>query len=264
MLQVLCISSLLEGNLDKNNKIIPATINKTNVAIIFEFAELIKEQEPYLDILKKIYNGDKNSAFDTMKIVSANKQFKKQCTTADELDVICFPYRNAPDDALVSKFETLQHLPQESLGHQYWKLYKRAGFEFPGAENAFSIEFATLHDTSHLLSGYDTSFQGDIYNVTFNQLSDNSPAMTWQLFPWVFCWQLGYPVYDFNMTRTGLIELPLFWEAWMRGHNTKISHFVVNGWDFWDHINTPLAEMKEVYGIPPLRNSSFKGKIEFM
>lgn len=264
ILHVLSIASILEGCRDEQGKIQKGKVNKNNLKLVLALANTIQHKALYLTILQQIYDDEIQQAFDTMIMESVNKQFIKQCRTMADFDRICFPYKEKQDLALAERFETLQHLPQPTLGHQFWKLYKKSGYEFPGSPNAWSVDFATFHDTAHLLSGYDTNYRGEIYSVTFNQLSDNTPALCWLLLPFVMCWQLGFSVNSFNNPQIDLIEQPLFWEAWIRGHNIKVNYFAQKPWDFWANVNTPLSTLRKEYGIPPLAKENFNGKMPYM
>jgi hypothetical protein len=261
-LQVLTISSLIEGNRDDNNAIISGTINTNNIAPLFTLAQIADIDDLYIQILKQIYNGDIQKAIDALRIININKQSTGQIQAIEELNDTYFPYKSGPDETLSAKFDRLKNLKKNTLGYQFWCLAIKSDNLFPGEIDAFDFHLSTFRDTSHLLSGYDTSQGGQLYNSTFSQLADNTPALSWKLLPSLLRWQLGYTVFNFTSPSTDIIDISLFWEAWMRGYHSKSIHFADKDWDFWAYANTPLETIKQLYGIPPLRSDNFEGKIK--
>ena len=121
----------------------------------------------------------------------------------------------------------------------------------PGQPGAVNEMFATPHDCTHLLSGYDTTPQGELLVLTFTarmhpvfpmeghisrsstrgisvSSSTSSPAVT--AAPW---------------TR------PNFWVAWQRGAATGADTFGL-GFDFWAWAEEPLDNLRADAGVPPL------------
>ena len=61
------------------------------------------------------------------------------------------------DPALVARYEALGKLPQNTFGKALWDFDKRNGYPFPGDPTALNAAFGTPHDSTHVISGYDTS-----------------------------------------------------------------------------------------------------------
>ena len=68
------------------------------------------------------------------------------------------PYGGAnADPALVARYDALGKLPQNTFGKALWDFDKTNGYAFPGDPTALNAAFATPHDSTHVISGYDTS-----------------------------------------------------------------------------------------------------------
>ena len=61
------------------------------------------------------------------------------------------------DPALVARYEALGKLPDNSFGKALWGFDKTNGYPFPGDPTALNAGFGTPHDSTHVISGYDTS-----------------------------------------------------------------------------------------------------------
>ena len=87
------------------------------------------------------------------------------------------------DPALVARYEALGKLPQNSFGKALWDFDKKNGYPFPGDPTALNAAFGTPHNSTHVISGYDTSARGEILVSTFtagmhpiNPMSGPHPA----------------------------------------------------------------------------------------
>ena len=72
----------------------------------------------------------------------------------------------AEDSETASRFRALENLPEETLGHQFFRHYIGAGLAFPGEKGGFPLG-ALFHDFAHVLAGYDTSLEGEMKNAAF-------------------------------------------------------------------------------------------------
>jgi hypothetical protein len=78
------------------------------------------------------------------------------------------PYVDGADDrALAASYGRLADCAPGSLGRRFFDFYDRYRFSFPGNAAALNEHFATHHDATHLLSGYNTSLQGELLVSTF-------------------------------------------------------------------------------------------------
>ncbi|MEM7226744.1 MAG: hypothetical protein AAF495_27480 [Pseudomonadota bacterium] len=170
-----------------------------------------------------------------------------------EADVMpwLLPYQgDQADPALTARFEALQNLPEESLGHTFWHHYRHHGFTFPGQPDALNARFAVPHDTTHLLSGYSTTYRGEILVSTFTAGMHPEEPMAGHILPVIFSWHLGIELIEHAGSHRGGLDPSHFWEAWSRGQATKGDAFAPD-WNFWALIERPLAELQVDYGVPP-------------
>ena len=78
------------------------------------------------------------------------------------------PYEGAnADPALVARYDALGKLPQNTFGKALWDFDKRNGYPFPGDPTALNAAFGTAHDSTHVISDYDTSARGELLVSTF-------------------------------------------------------------------------------------------------
>ena len=161
------------------------------------------------------------------------------------------PYRGTEaDQALAARFEALQALPEESLGHAFWHHYTRHKFTFPGEPDALNARFAVPHDTTHLLSGYSTTYRGEILVSTFTAGMHPEEPMAGHILPVIFSWHLGIELIEHAGSHKGGLDPTHFWEAWTRGRQATGDAFAPD-WDFWALTPRPLAELQADYGVPP-------------
>ena len=83
---------------------------------------------------------------------------------------------------LASRYRALKKLPEGTLGHQLFSHLTRASLPFPG-EHGGLPEGSIYHDVAHVLSGFDTSPEGEMQAAAFQvgfTCSDHD------LFTWLF------------------------------------------------------------------------------
>jgi len=168
---------------------------------------------------------------------------------SDDAMAFFLPYRDLPDPALVAKHEALRDLAPGTLGREYYAFYKRNQFLFPGDPNALTVEFAHPHDTTHLLSGYNTDPHGELLVSTFTAGMHPLNPMEGHILPVIFSWHLGIKLNDVAKSATGAFDPVQFWRAWERGLEVKTDVFAP-GWDFWAACERPLHELRTDYGVP--------------
>ena len=171
----------------------------------------------------------------------------------DEADVMpwLLPYQGtARDPALTQRFHDLEQLPPGTLGYDFWHHYTTHGFTFPGEENALNAVFAVPHDTTHLLSDYNTSYTGEILVSTFTAGMHPHEPMSGHILPVLFSWHLGIQLLEAPGSHKGALDPVHFWEAWARGQGMTTDVFAPD-WDFWAHIHQPIKSLKAAYGVPP-------------
>jgi hypothetical protein len=166
-------------------------------------------------------------------------------------DFPLWPYRERPDPGLAARFKGLAALPRGTLGAEFYRWYGMHGFAFPGQPDAVNGAFTVPHDSTHLLSGYSTSPQGELLVSTFTAGMHPLEPMAGHVLPVIFSWHLGIELNPLAGSWTGALDPRKFWVAWERGAGTAGDPFAAD-WDFWAQAKAPLEDLKRRYGIPPL------------
>jgi hypothetical protein len=161
------------------------------------------------------------------------------------------PYGDAPEPDLSARYAALERLPAGTFGRAFADFYTTNGFPFPGERASFNERFATPHDTSHLLSGYSTSPQGELLVSTFTAGMHPHEPVSGHILPVIFSWHIGVHIVDIAGDFKGALDPEKFWAAWTRGSALVVDVFD-DAWDFWSHVERPLDELREAYEVPPL------------
>ncbi len=155
---------------------------------------------------------------------------------------------------LASRFHALERLPEDTLGHQFYRHCTDEGLAFPGEKGGFPIG-ALFHDFSHVLAGYDTSPEGEMKNAAFQAgfTRDDDDFFT-MLFAIVIhtaginMTPLPMPVL---LGRIGQGSLALdVLQALRRGAAMKVD--LGDNWDFWEYVDLPIEAARERLGVTPL------------
>lgn len=160
-------------------------------------------------------------------------------------------YRMHPDPVLHARFDALRNAPTGTFGRAFADFYLANGFAFPGVAAAPNQEFAVPHDSAHVLSGYDTSVQGELLVSTFTAGMHPDDAVTAHVLPVIISWHLGVPLADFAGSATGALDPRKFWVAWSRGDQLT-GDTLAREWDFWTHVDQPLDVVRRAMGVPEL------------
>jgi len=158
------------------------------------------------------------------------------------------------DEGLVARFDALEKLPEDTLGHQFFRHCQKEGLRFPGEKGGFPLG-AMYHDFSHLLAGYDTSPEGEIKNAAFQAgFTREENDFFVALFALVIH-TAGINLAPFPMPKLpGRIARGTLARDWFhaleRGAAMKVD--LSDGWDFWECVRLPMDVVRERLGVPPL------------
>jgi hypothetical protein len=166
-------------------------------------------------------------------------------------DAWILPYRDRPDPALSARYRALGALPEGTLGRGFFDFYRVHGFAFPGESAGVNERFGTPHDSTHVLSGYDTSPGGELMVSTFTAGMHPREPMSGHILPVIMSWHLGIELVKFAGSTTHALDPRAFWLAWSRGNATTTDTFDA-AWDFWGTAPRPVDDVRRDYGIPPL------------
>lgn len=153
---------------------------------------------------------------------------------------------------IAARYHALEKLPEDRLGHAFWRHYQANGFAFPGEKGGFP-EAGVYHDFTHVLSGYGTKPAGEVLVGTFTSGYRKHNATFTILFvqfsfgAGINVTPLDQPDVHSTLALPGLAER--FFEALERGSqmNTDLS----DNWDFWPFVDLPLDEARGRLNIAP-------------
>lgn len=161
------------------------------------------------------------------------------------------PYEGAnADPALVARYEALGRLPQNTFGKALWDFDKKNGYPFPGDPTALNAAFGTPHDSTHVISGYDTSARGELLVSTFTAGMHPINPMSGHILPVIFFFHFGKQLNDVGHAGKGGLDPDEFWHAWARGEAMTVDIFDPK-WTVWDWIERDLEELRREWNVTP-------------
>ena len=236
----MAVMALVDGRLDEGK-----------IAVVLEYARAMGVQEHYLRQLAAAARGRLEwVAADMMR--QNVRSIPGLAWNPGDIGGIFLPYAGAgADPALARRYAALAALPIGTFGRTFWAHYRLNGYPFPGEPAGLNEKFATPHDSTHVLSGYDTSPRGELLVSTFTAAMHRREPMSGHILPVIFSWHLGIQLNQVAMSATGAFDPEAFWIAWDRGSGTAEDTFAA-AWDFWALTAEPLEALRQRYAIPPL------------
>ncbi len=161
------------------------------------------------------------------------------------------PYEGAnADPALVARYEALAKLPQNTFGKALWDFDKRNGYPFPGDPTALNAAFGTAHDSTHVISGYDTSARGELLVSTFTAGMHPINPMSGHILPVILFFHFGEQLNDVGHAGKGGLDPDEFWHAWARGAEMTADIFDPK-WSVWDWVEHDLDALRRQWNVTP-------------
>jgi hypothetical protein len=237
---MLTIMAFVDGSLDA-----------PKIRAVLDYGAALGIDEPYVQEITEAAQGHVACALADM-----TRQNLESITSRPWLDgdamAWFLPYRgDRADPTLAARYRGLGSLPAGTLGREYWEQYQRNGYAFPGEPNGLNEAFATPHDCTHVLSGYDTSPCGELLVSTFTAAMHPSRPMEGHMLPVIFSWHLGIKINEVAGSAVGALDPREFWQAWARGAAMTEDLFAP-GWAFWACAEESVAALRQHYGIPRL------------
>jgi hypothetical protein len=230
--------------------LVDETVDGDKIAIVGEFADAFEIHDDYLFELTETAQGHIDWAVADLLRHNADSLIGVQFN-ADDIIGTFLPYGAHPDPALAARYRALADFPDGTLGQALFEHYHRNGYQFPGELDALSEHFATPHDTSHVMSGYSTSPQGELLVATFTAGMHRKDAMEGYILPLIYSWHLGIELNKIAGGSKGAFDPAKFYVAWDRGVQTKFDIFGPQ-FDLWSAAAVPLDDLRARFGIPPL------------
>ena len=150
---------------------------------------------------------------------------------------------------LAVRYRQIGNLPDGTLGHALHRHYREREFAFAGEAGGVP-EALVHHDIIHILSGYDTDFDGELQTLAFTAGMRREDPFS-ALFLVLLQFTAGYKV-----TPTGtlaprtLFDQERILRALQRGRRTVIDFSGKR--DFWDVMDQTIESLRQHYGVPPL------------
>jgi len=228
---------------------VDGTVDGPRIQTAIDYADAMALDEPFLRDLGEL--AARKLAEVRADIARRNERSFTGHDPDESIDAWIGVYREHPDPALHARFETLADAAAGTFGRAFADFYTANGFAYPGVAAAPNQEFAVPHDSAHVISGYDTSVQGELLVSTFTAGMHADDAVTAHVLPVIISWHLGVPLADFAGSATGALDPRKFWVAWSRG-DQLVGDTLAPEFDFWAHVDQPLDEVRKVMGVPPL------------
>lgn len=236
----LTVMSLVDGSLDQGK-----------VALVSAYAESLGVREEYLTQLSQGARGNLEWIRADMTRQNIKSLWDQPWDGRDVMEIF-LPYRgNAADPSLAARYRALETLAQGTFGRALYDLYIRNRYAFPGEEQGLNERFGMPHDSTHVLSGYDTSPQGEILVSTFTAGMHPRLPMEGHILPVIFSWHVGIEINALAGSTTGRLDPEKFWVAWVRGSAMPVDLFR-GDWNVWEIADEPVEAVRERYCVPPL------------
>jgi hypothetical protein len=236
--ELVAVASLADGHVEADR-----------LRWVLGYADTLGVREAWTRVLADVAEGRTEKAMAAM--VRSNAATFPGLAGRDGMpEMLCYTGRGDSDKRLLERFEGLEDYRRGTFGHAFWVHFRRHGFRFPGQEGAFNGAFAVPHDGLHVLTGYDTSMQGELLVSTFTGEMHGVEALSAHLLPVIFEWHIGVEVNGIG-AQHGALDPWKFLYAWRRGNATAVD-VLDAGWSFFDVADQSLEEVRGHYGIPQL------------
>ena len=230
---------------------VDGALDKRKIQAVLEYAAALGIDEPYIDEITEAARDEVNNALADMTRRNLESITGKPWLAGDAMAWF-LPYRgDGANPELAARYRALNSFPAGTLGRQYWEHYTRNRYAFPGDPDGLNEAFATPHDCTHVLSGYDTNPRGELLVSTFTAAMHPSQPMAGHILPVIFSWHLGIKINDVAKSAVGALDPREFWHAWARGAEMSEDLFS-SAWNFWACVGERVARLRQRYCIPPL------------
>jgi ubiquinone biosynthesis protein Coq4 len=230
--------------------LVDGTLDHAKLACVLEYARALDVEADYLTELVEAASGHLAWAIADMNRKNLDSILSRSSAGLD-LQTWVRPYvGDKADPALVARYEALGKLPQGTFGKALWDFDKQNGYAFPGDPTALNATFGTPHDSTHVISGYDTSARGEILVSTFTAGMHPVNPVAGHILLVIFIFHLGVALNDVANTTTGGLDPDEFWHAWARGQEMTVDIFDPE-WNVWDWVEKDLEEVRQRFNVSP-------------
>jgi hypothetical protein len=236
----LAVMALVDGRLDGRK-----------IARVLDYSRALDVEAAYLTEMVEAASGHMDWAIADMTRKNVESIISGPWPKDGDAAAWILPYAGAgvqPD--LAARYEALGKLADNTFGKAFWAFNKTNGYTFPGDPAALNEGFATPHDSTHVISGYDASPRGEILVSTFTAAMHPINPMAGHILPVLFNGHLGIKFNDVARYTTGGFDPDEFWHAWARGRDMMVDIFDP-GWTLWDWVERDLEELRRDWNVTP-------------
>lgn len=238
-LQFIAVVALVDGKIDDDE-----------LRVVLQYADALGIDADYLRDLAATAKGKLQAALADMTRQNLLSITGREWNLDDATGWL-LPYRDAPDPSLHVRYDALRDEAEGTIGRAFWDWYHGHGFALPGEPDALNESFATPHDSTHVLSGYSTTPQGELLVSTFTAGMHPREPMSGHILPVIYSWHLGIEINEVAGSFRGALAPEKFWVAWDRGAQLTADTFDP-GWDLFTVASRPLDDLRAEYHVPPL------------
>jgi ubiquinone biosynthesis protein Coq4 len=222
-------------------------------AAVRAIADALGEEEKSLTLLRDLVNDSRAMVrFDVMRRMIGGTFMGQDAMDKAKTMASLFGHMTKlakPNDEQAWRFKQLGLLPEGTLGREYWKFATRRKFHLPG-EAGTMVERMVCHDFGHVLSGYDTTVEGELRQGSFQAGNRRDDGFVFLCFV-LTQFHVGFTIQPIAEARVGAFQAPAVLEAVNRGAACKVD--ITDHWDFWKVVDRPVRELREEYGIAPIK-----------
>ena len=230
---------------------VDGVLDTDKLARVLAYARALDIEAAYLTEMVEAASGHMDWVIADMTMRNAESVVSEAWGSRPAPAEWILPYKgDKADPALVQRYEALGKLPQNTFGKAIWDFDKKNGYPFPGDPGALNAAFATPHDCTHIISGYDTSYRGEILVSTFTAAMHPINPMAGHILPVIFNGHLGVRFNEVATPAKGGFDSDEFWHAWARGRDMTVDIFDPK-WSAWDWIERDLEELRRDWNVAP-------------
>lgn len=222
------------------------------ISLVSRFAAALGVEEPRVASLRHVLAGRVSLLrFDLMR---RSPLPRRMLAGAYEKDGIVGAYRfvkaavtggGSSDPEVAWRYKQLGLLEDGTLGREFWRHMTAAKFAFPGEPGGLP-EIAVHHDLTHVLTGYDTDQDGEVQIAAFyaGYFDEDPFSFIWMV---LLMFHLGIQLNPISTPGKGHFDPAKVLAAMRRG--AGINTDLTRGWNHWDVIHLPIAEVRRRYAI---------------
>ncbi|MDP1960669.1 MAG: hypothetical protein Q8K93_00570 [Reyranella sp.] len=230
---------------------VDGVLDTDKLARVLAYARALDIEATYLTEMVEAASGHMDWVIADMTMRNAESVVSEAWGSRPDPAEWILPYKgDRADAALVQRYEALGKLPQNTFGKALWDFDKTNKYPFPGDPGALNAAFATPHDATHVISGYDTSYRGEILVSTFTAAMHPINPMAGHILPVIFNGHLGVRFNEVATPARGGFDPNEFWHAWARGRDMTVDIFDPK-WSAWDWIERDLEELRRDWNVAP-------------